>query len=149
MVETKDNNALLRNDVKMLGNILGEILLLDGGTELFDQVEAIREMTKNIRKEFNEDTYHTLKEKISTLKPPMRQQVIRAFSIYFHLINIAEQNHRIRRRRQYLLKDGTSQSFSVEKAVAKVKEYNLADQKIQEVLNDLSIELIMTAHPTE
>src|SRR5690625_3177948 len=79
----------------------------------------------------------------------MRKQVIRAFSIYFHLINIAEQNHRIRRRRQYLLKEGTSQSFSLEKAVTKVKTYNLSNEKIQEVLNELSIELIMTAHPTE
>jgi len=149
MIVTKDNNASLRNDVKMLGNILGEILVLHGGTGLFDQVEAIREMTKSIRKEYNEDTYRELKSKISNLESPMRQQVIRAFSIYFHLINIAEQNHRIRRRRQYLLEEGKSQPFSVEKAVAQVKDYNLSNDNIQEVLNDLSIELIMTAHPTE
>src|SRR5699024_10480226 len=80
---------------------------------------------------------------------PMRQQVIRAFSIYFHLINIAEQNHRIRRRRQYLLKEDKRQSLSLEEAVAKVKSYNLTDAGIQDVLGDLSIELIMTAHPTE
>src|SRR5690625_1971063 len=149
MVEEIDNNALLRNDVKMLGNILGEILVFHGGKELFDQVEAIREMTKNIRKEFDEDTYHALKEKISNLNPPMRQQVIRAFSIYFYIINVAEQNHRIRRRRQYLLEHDTSQSFSIEKTVAKVKGYSLTNDTLQEVLNDLSIELIMTAHPTE
>src|SRR5690625_2965357 len=76
-------------------------------------------------------------------------QVILAFSIYFYIINIAEQNHRIRRRRQYLLEENTSQSFSIEKTVAKVKNYSLSDDKLQEVLNDLSLELIMTAHPTE
>src|SRR5699024_9107702 len=96
MFEETDINSLLRNDVKMLGNMLGEILEFHGGTELFDQVETIREMTKSIRKEFDEDTYHRLKTKISNLESPMRQQVIRAFSIYFYLINIAEQNHRIR-----------------------------------------------------
>lgn len=149
MAETIDNNVLLRHDVKMLGNMLGEVLVLHGGKELFDKVETIREMTKSIRKGFDEDTYHTLKKEISNLKPPMRQQVIRAFSIYFHLINIAEQNHRIRRRRQYLLNEEGSQSFSIEKAVAKVKGYPLTKDKIQGVLNDLSIELIMTAHPTE
>lgn len=149
MTETIDKNASLRNDVNMLGNILGEVLKLHGGTELFDKVESIREMTKSIRNEFDEDTYHTLKREISNLKPPLRQQVIRAFSIYFHLINIAEQNHRIRRKRQYLLDEGTSQSFSIEKAVSKVKESSLTNDGIQEVLNDLSIELIMTAHPTE
>src|SRR5690625_19878 len=149
MVEEIDYNALLRNDVKMLGNILGEILVFHGGKELFDQVESIREMTKSIRKEFDEDTYLTLKDKISNLNSPMRQQVIRAFSIYFYIINVAEQNHRIRRRRQYLLEDGTSQSFSIEKTVCKVKDYSLTDDALQNVLNDLSVELIMTAHPTE
>lgn len=149
MIETNDNNDLLRNDVNMLGNILGEVLKLHGGTALFDQVESIREMTINIRKVFDEDTYHTLKKEISNLEPPMRQQVIRAFSIYFHLINVAEQNHRIRRRRQYLLTEDVSQSFSIEKSVAKVKDYSLTNDTIQGVLNDLSIELIMTAHPTE
>lgn len=149
MTETIDKNILLRRDVKMLGNILGEVLVLHGGLELFDQVESIREMTKSIRNEFDQDTYNTLKKKISNLKPPMRQQVIRAFSIYFHLVNIAEQNHRIRRRRHYLLKEDTSQSFSLEKSVTKVKSYNLTNDRIQDVLDDLSVELIMTAHPTE
>src|SRR5690625_1322219 len=140
MAGMTDNNALLRKDVRMLGNILGEVLVLNGGKELLDKVEKIREMTKSIRSQFDQETYHTLKKEISSLKPPMRKQVIRAFSIYFHLINIAEQNRRIRRRRQYLLKEGTSQSFSLEKAVTKVKTYNLSNEKIQEVLNELKSE---------
>lgn len=149
MAEKTESNNSLQNDVNMLGNILGEVLVLHGGKELLDKVEAIRKMTKSIRNEFDKDTYTTLKEEISNLKTPMRQQVIRAFSIYFHLVNVAEQNHRIRRRRQYLLEEGTSQSFSLEKAVSKVKDYSLTNDEIQNVLNDLSIELIMTAHPTE
>ncbi len=149
MTEKEANKTSLQNDVNMLGNILGEILVLHGGKELFDKVETIRKMTKSIRKEFNKETYQALKKEISSLQPPMRQQVIRAFSIYFHLINVAEQNHRIRRRHQYLLEEGTSQPFSLENAVHKVKEYSLSDDEIQSVLDDLSIELIMTAHPTE
>jgi len=149
VTEKEANKTSLQNDVNMLGNILGEILVLHGGKELFDKVETIRKMTKSIRKEFNKETYQALKKEISSLQPPMRQQVIRAFSIYFHLINVAEQNHRIRRRHQYLLEEGTSQPFSLENAVHKVKEYSLSDDEIQSVLDDLSIELIMTAHPTE
>src|SRR5690625_2344687 len=142
MVEEIDNNALLRNDVKMLGNILGEILVFHGGKELFDQVETIREMTKSIRKEFDEDTYHKLKEKIGDLNPPMRQQVIRAFSIYFYIINIAEQNHRIRRRRQYLLEENTRQSFSIEKTNENVKKYTIAVAEVKEGNNDHSLTCI-------
>ncbi|MFC0471617.1 phosphoenolpyruvate carboxylase [Halalkalibacter kiskunsagensis] len=150
MINVADNSSLLRNDVKKLGNILGEILVHHGGISLFNKVETIREMTKKLRKDYNEEEYKKLKEEISTLKPPVRQQVIRAFSIYFHLVNIAEQNHRIRRRRQYQMQDdGVVQPVSLESAVVSIKENNFSDEVIQKVLNDLSIELIITAHPTE
>ncbi|HLU22089.1 MAG TPA: phosphoenolpyruvate carboxylase [Bacillaceae bacterium] len=149
MIETIDHNAKLRSDVKKLGNILGEILIHHGGMELFNKVETIRELTKTLRKEYNQETYNQLKNEISSLEPPMRQYVIRAFSIYFHLINIAEQNHRIRRRKQYLLEENSYQKYSLEDAVSRVKEYDLSKDVLEEVLNDLSIELIITAHPTE
>ncbi|MFN7249624.1 MAG: phosphoenolpyruvate carboxylase [Anaerobacillus sp.] len=147
---TADNGSLLRTDVKKLGNILGEILVHHGGIELLEKVETIREKTKNLRKNYKEELYVSLKEEISSLKPPVRQHVIRAFSIYFHLVNIAEQNHRIRRQRQYQLQGESSvQPLSIESAVATLKESNFTEDTIQQVLNDLSIELIITAHPTE
>jgi len=149
MNDTIDHNARLRSDVKKLGNILGEILVHHGGIELFNKVEDIRELTKSLRKQYDEKTYSELKDMISKLQPPTRQQVIRAFSIYFHLINIAEQNHRIRRRREYQLHDEGGQPFSLENVVSRVKELNLSNEVLQQVLNDLSIELIITAHPTE
>src|SRR5690606_21917793 len=134
---------------KKLGNILGEILVHHGGIELFNKVEDIRELTKSLRKQYDEKTYSKLKDMISRLEPPTRQHVIRALSIYFHIINIAEQNHRIRRRREYQLSDVGGQPFSLENAVSKVKELKLSNEALQQVLNDLSIELIITAHPTE
>lgn len=147
---TADNNSLLRNDVKKLGNILGEILVHHGGIELLEKVEAIREKTKNLRENFHEELYRNLKGEITNLKPPVRQQVIRAFSIYFHLINIAEQTHRIRRQRQYQLQEeGKAQPVSIESTVASLKESEFSEGAIQQVLNDLSLELIITAHPTE
>ncbi|WP_100405836.1 phosphoenolpyruvate carboxylase [Bacillus solitudinis] len=150
MIEVADSNSLLRNDVKKLGNILGEILVHQGGISLFNKVEEIRETTKNLRKNYDDEAYKSLKGEISNLKPPLRQQVIRAFSIYFHLVNIAEQNHRVRRRRQYQLQEnGVVQPVSIESAVATIKEHKFSDEGIQQVLNDLSIELIITAHPTE
>ena len=150
MINVTDSSSLLRNDVKKLGNILGEILVHHGGISLLNKVEAIREKTKNLRKNYDESVYNSLKEEINSLEPPVRQHVIRAFSIYFHLVNIAEQNHRIRRRRQYQLQDeGAVQPVSIESAVSTLKEENFSEDVIQQVLNDLSIELIITAHPTE
>lgn len=148
MPRSTDKNAPLRRDVNMLGNILGEILKAHGGETLFNEVEDIRRMTKSIRENFDQSTYDQLKERIKGLKPPLRQQVIRSFSMYFLLVNIAEQNHRVRRKREYLLEE-KAQSFSVEDAVQKVKGHGLSVEEIHDVLEELSIELVMTAHPTE
>ena len=150
--EVKVNNSSLplRRDVKLLGNILGEILINHGGSALFDKVEKIRLMCKTLREHFDQSIYDALKEEISSLDAPMRKQVIRAFSMYFHLINAAELNHRIRRRRQYQLEDETIvQPASIESAILSLKENNIEEDVIQDTLNTLSLELVITAHPTE
>ncbi|MFC0525545.1 phosphoenolpyruvate carboxylase [Pontibacillus salicampi] len=145
-----DHTTPLRRDVNQLGHILGDILVHHGGTELLNKVESIRTLTKELREEYKEDTYHALKDEIGKLEPPMRQQVIRAFSIYFHLVNIAEQNHRIRRRREYQTRDDHGiQPFSLESATQSLRQNDISEDTIQSVLHKLSLELIITAHPTE
>ncbi|OAS89341.1 MULTISPECIES: phosphoenolpyruvate carboxylase [Metabacillus] len=149
-IETNDSSLPLRRDVKSLGHILGEILVHHGGTELLDKVEKLRGMAKTLRNQFDEQIYNELKEEIVNLDTPMRKQVIRAFSIYFHLINAAESNHRIRRRREYQLQDNhVVQPASIESAILALKENEIDVTTIQNVLNTLSLELIITAHPTE
>jgi phosphoenolpyruvate carboxylase len=145
-----DNSAPLRRDVKFLGHILGDVLLHHGGQPLLDKVEKIREKTKLLRDGFEESIYDALKEEINKLEQPLRKQVIRAFSIYFHLVNIAEQNHRIRRRRQYQQQDDAiMQPGSLESAVYALKNNGVSQELIFDLLNKLSLELIITAHPTE
>ncbi|WP_233452244.1 phosphoenolpyruvate carboxylase, partial [Metabacillus niabensis] len=148
--ETNDSSLPLRRDVKSLGHILGEILVHHGGTELLDKVEKLRVMAKTLRNNFDQEIYNELKEEIVNLDPPMRKQVIRAFSIYFHLINAAESNHRIRRRREYQLQDNNIvQPASIESAILSLKDNEIGVETIQKVLNTLSLELVITAHPTE
>jgi phosphoenolpyruvate carboxylase len=151
-VEAKinDSSLPLRRDVKLLGEILGEILINQGGIDLFNKVEKIRLMCISLRNQYTDETYKTLKEEIASMSSPMRKQVIRAFSTYFHLINVAELNHRIRRRREYQLQENNSrQPGSIESAVLSLKENHVTEDVIQKVLNTLSLELIITAHPTE
>lgn len=149
-IEANDSSLPLRRDVKSLGHILGEIIVHHGGTELLDKVEKLRMMAKSLRNNFDKQTYVELKEEIINLDTPMRKQIIRAFSIYFHLINAAESNHRIRRRREYQLQDDhVVQPASIESAILSLKENEIDEVTIQNVLNTLSLELIITAHPTE
>ena len=109
---------LLRRDVRFLGNILGEVLVHQGGRELLEIVERIREQSKALRAEFVPELFEQFKETVSSLSPEIRHQVIRAFAIYFQLVNIAEQNHRIRRKRDYEVSAGEAvQRGSVESAI--------------------------------
>lgn len=149
-IETNSSSLPLRRDIKTLGHILGEILVHHGGMKLLEKVEKLRVMAITLRKNDDKDIYNEIKEEIVNLDPPMRKQVIRAFSIYFHLINAAELNHRIRRRREYQLQDDhVVQKASIESAILSLKENKIDEATIQNVLNTISLELVITAHPTE
>lgn len=145
-----NSNNLLRRDVRFLGNILGEVLVHQGGNELLDIVEKIREISKSLRVVFLPELYEEFKQLINTLNPDIRHQVIRAFAIYFQLVNIAEQNHRIRRKRDYERSAGeTVQPGSIESVILELKERNCSEEELREILDSISLELVMTAHPTE
>ncbi|SEO72079.1 phosphoenolpyruvate carboxylase [Paenibacillus sp. OV219] len=144
------SNNLLRRDVRFLGNILGDVLVHQGGHELLENVEKIREMSKALRAEFLPELYEEFKQVIDALNPETRHQVIRAFAIYFQLVNIAEQNHRIRRKRDYERSAGeTVQPGSIESAIQVLKEKGISVDNVKEIIGDISLELVMTAHPTE
>ncbi|MGG6313074.1 phosphoenolpyruvate carboxylase [Paenibacillus macerans] len=143
-------NNLLRRDIRFLGNILGEVLVHQGGNELLDIVEKIREASKSLRAVFLPELHEEFKELINSLEPGIRHQVIRAFAIYFQLVNIAEQNHRIRRKRDYERSAGDSiQLGTIEAAVKDLKDRGFSYSEAQEILSGMSLELVMTAHPTE
>ncbi|WP_238357426.1 phosphoenolpyruvate carboxylase [Cohnella zeiphila] len=144
------SNHLLRRDVRFLGNILGEVLVHQGGRELLDHVEKIRETSKSLRADFDPKLYDEFLNAINHLAPDIRHQVIRAFATYFQLVNIAEQNHRIRRKRDYERSTGEAvQPGSIESAIQGLKDKNLPLEEVQELIQGISLELVMTAHPTE
>lgn len=144
------SNNLLRRDVRFLGNILGDVLVHQGGHELLEKVEKIREMSKTLRAEFLPELDEEFKQDIDALSPENRHQVIRAFAIYFQLVNIAEQNHRIRRKRDYEVSSGEKvQPGSIESAIQVLKDKGIAIDNVKEIIEDISLELVMTAHPTE
>ncbi|WP_018753624.1 phosphoenolpyruvate carboxylase [Paenibacillus sanguinis] len=145
-----NSNNLLRRDIRFLGNILGEVLVHQGGNELLDIVEKIREASKSLRAVFLPELHDEFKEMINSLEPGIRHQVIRAFAIYFQLVNIAEQNHRIRLKRDYERSAGEAvQTGTIEAAVRDLKERGFNYSEAQDIIGGMSLELVMTAHPTE
>src|SRR5882762_8640025 len=86
---TADEN--LRSDIHLLGDLLGHSLVRQGGQGLLDLVERVRLQAKEARAE---DTDAQLSRTLSEMEPLMAIDVVRAFSAYFHLANVAEQVHR-------------------------------------------------------
>ena len=104
--ETKDQP--LRDDVRILGTLVGDLLRDQGGVKLFELVETAR-LRSIRRRENNERPGEELADLVRNLDLSLAMEVIRAFSTYFQVVNIAEKVHRIRRRREYLQEYGQYQ----------------------------------------
>ena len=144
----EDKDQALRNDVRRLGTLVGELLKDQGGDELFEVVENAR-LRSIRRREGNEAPGEELAELVRGLDLPLAMQVIRAFSTYFQMVNTAEKVHRIRRRREYLQEVGQFQPGGLEETMVKLKAAGLDLPALQDLLNRISIEPVFTAHPTE
>jgi phosphoenolpyruvate carboxylase len=146
-----DNEKPLRRDVRFLGNLLGEVLIEQEGREIFDIVEKMRFLTKEMRRNYVRDLKEELVSIVRSLTPEELYKVTRAFTIYFKLVNIAEQNHRIRRRREYrFISDIVdTEEGSIESLFNQLREMEVTFDRLNDLLNRASIELVLTAHPTE
>lgn len=144
--ENKDQ--ALRDDVRMLGMLVGELLKDQGGDELFELVETAR-LRSIRRREGNEVPGEELFELVRNLDPARSMEVIRAFSTYFQMVNTAEKVHRIRRRRDYLQEVGQFQPGGLEETMVKLKAAGFDLPALRELLLKLHIEPVFTAHPTE
>jgi len=129
-------DARLRRDVRLLGDVLGRVLVEQEGQELLDAEERIRLLSREAREGAPRDQ---LREAVRRLEPRQQASVIRAFALYFQLVNIAEQHHRLRRRREYEL-EGRVPRESLRDALQRLGAHPAPR---------LSLELVLTAHPTE
>ncbi len=157
MATTKSEKDLpLRNDIRRLGDLLGETLKRLGGKNLFDSEEQVRALCKQLRAKHSPETERRLKRLLHGLSADEAIGVIRAFSVYFQLVNIAEQHHRIRRKRFYELRTPNEpQRGSIADTFRRIKSENsmLSEselrRRVQRVIDGLEIVPVMTAHPTE
>jgi phosphoenolpyruvate carboxylase len=148
--KSMDTKQLLRREVNFLGKLLGEVLVKQCGEETFRVVEDIRERSKNLRTQFDENQFSDYMLIVKNMEPEIRHNVIRAFAVYFQLVNIAEQNHRIRRKKEYDNTFGQMiQQGSIESVIKKFRDENVATSDIQSSIGQISLQLVMTAHPTE
>ena len=140
----------LRRDINLLGRVLGRVVLEQEGKDLFDVEEDIRLLCKRLRADYKAGLEERLKRRIEASSPGELRRVVRAFSVYFQLVNIAERYHRVRRRRQYESSPGNPpQRASVASALARLKGEGVGEVALQKVLDAMNVGLVLTAHPTE
>jgi len=144
-----DPHKPLRDDVRLLGELLGDTLKRHAGPKLFSTVERIRALAKRGRSGDEEDS-RLLGAELERIAPEDALPIARAFTHFLHLANIAEQHHRIRRRRAYQQEpQSPPQPGSCEEGFTRLTTAGLTPERLHDAVCALRIELVLTAHPTE
>ena len=137
----------LRDDVSTFGALVGEVLYEQGGDALYAAVEAARRAAIS-RREGDPEGERALERVVGSLPPERAEELVRAFSTYFLVVNLVEKVHRIRRRRDYLRAD-VAQPGSLEEAFVRLRRAGVSAAGMADLLGDLAVEPVFTAHPTE
>jgi phosphoenolpyruvate carboxylase len=138
--------------VRLLGGLLGETLRRQEGVPLFERVERVRALAKRSRKDAPDAEAHfeTLARELRAMPTDAAVPIARSFAHFLNLANIAEQHHRMRRRRAYQRDPhGRPQQGSIEETLPRLVAGGLSTQALYEAILNLAIELVITAHPTE
>ncbi len=144
----EDKDQSLRDDVRSLGTMLGDLIREQDGEELFELVENAR-LRAIRRREGNEIPGEELAKLVENLSADVALELIRSFSTYFQMVNTAEKVHRIRRRRDYLRDVEHYQPGGPEDTLIKLKASGMDVEGLQALLDSMLIEPVFTAHPTE
>ncbi len=145
-----DRDVSLRIDIRLLGDLLGETLVRQEGPELLALVERVREFTKQIRgtddSPANPDAAADLTDLLADLDIETTMSLVRAFTVFFYLANVAEQSHRLDEETQR----GASGAGELERVVnAIIESDRFALPDLQRTLEGLDMRPVFTAHPTE
>jgi phosphoenolpyruvate carboxylase len=139
----------LRDDIRLLGRILGDTLREQEGEETFALIENVRRTAVRFRKTQDDRDRAQLEQILDELSPDETLRVVRAFSSFSQLSNIAEDLHHNRRRRAHLKAGSPPQEGSLQLALDRAKEKNIDAAALQAFFDKALISPVLTAHPTE
>jgi len=149
VTETEDQHAVLRDDIRMLGGLLGLTLKQQAGEQVYANVEKIRLLAKAIQ-QGDTAAYEQLIVVLRTLPPEQLIPVTKSFSQFLNFANIAEQYHRIRRTRLYKMNPALGpQLGSLEDMIPKLLAQGVSKQDLYQAILALDIQFVLTSHPTE
>jgi phosphoenolpyruvate carboxylase len=143
-----DKNRALMDDIRLLGRILGDTIREDEGREAFELVERVRKLSVAYRLKRDASAGRVLDRLLKNLSGDQTVSVIRAFSYFSHLANIAEDQHHVRRRLHHE-RLGHRQEGSLAVAFERLHQAGFLAADIAQTLQHAHISPVLTAHPTE
>ena len=145
---TKDNERPLVEDIRLLGRILGDVIREQEGSAAYELIEQVRKLSVAFRRDANIEADKALKKLLKSLSGDQTVSVIRAFTYFSHLANLAEDRHHIRRRTVHE-RAGDTQEGSIDVALARLRWAGIAPKTIADMLAHSFVSPVLTAHPTE
>ena len=144
-----DKDAPLKEDIRLLGRLLGDVLRHQEGETVYQVIETIRQTAVRFRRESDPTAGADLDKLLKKLTRDQTNSVVRAFSYFSHLANIAEDQHQNRRRRVHLLAGSAPKRGSIATTLAKLDNAGVSGKTVKSFFADALISPVLTAHPTE
>jgi phosphoenolpyruvate carboxylase len=148
-VDRGDEDVALREDIRLLGRILGETVRDDEGGELYQLVEDVRRLAVRFRRDGDPEARAELARRLDALDVEQAITVVRAFSYFSHLANLAEDRHKNRRFREEQVAGAGPQEGSLALALQRLKRAGVKPSRLRELLDRALVSPVLTAHPTE
>jgi phosphoenolpyruvate carboxylase len=145
--EDPEKDLPLRDDIRLLGRILGDTVREQEGEAVFDIVERIRQTSIRFRRDEDATARRDLEATLNGLERDRTIQIIRAFSFFSHLANIAEDQHHIRRTRAHALRLSAPRAGTMAHALGRAREAGIP--RLRSFFAAALVAPVLTAHPTE
>lgn len=139
----------LRSRVRLMGNVLGEVIKAQSGKDVLRRIEYLRKGFIRLREQYDTAGLNQLKGYIQQLSADELRPVIRAFTTYFQLVNIAEESFLHRQRRRFAASGKLLWEGSFDHCIRQLHDANVDQQGVQRLLTDMCYMPVFTAHPTE
>ena len=151
MTDRSDSFKQLSADVDFLGSVLGEVIRDLEGQRMFELVEQVRATTKRLRAEPDRALEREFEQLLAGLSLSSADRLLRAFTLYFQLINLTEGIHRVRvnRQRGRAATRDAPRRESIEAAIKALHDQGWSRRRVRRFIEDLDIRMTLTAHPTE
>ncbi|MEN9754766.1 MAG: hypothetical protein RLZ07_1148 [Pseudomonadota bacterium] len=139
----------LREDIRLLGRLLGETIHDCDGEQIFSIVEIIRRTSVQFHKSNNPSVRADLESILNNLSPEQSSKIIRAFSHFSHLLNLAEDQHHIRRNRAHEIAGSLPRKGTFLNVLSLAKKFGISRKELLAFFNNALVSPVLTAHPTE